>query len=303
VEKAGWYFGNAIPCFICPEPLVERKGISFNRHLAGAESVVPLLLDLLFDTGPQTYCSMKNFRYFLMVGLLLSTMWLSTHEAQAQTRSGAWFATFHKYSLNDKLSIHFDGQLRSNDQVKQLQTLLLRTGLNIKTSAKTITTAGYAFINNRRVVGSVIGHAPEHRFWEQFIVNHPIGKASMQHRFRFEQRLLGQGKVQGNDYEIDGYKYANRFRYFFRSVLPFTKSSPFTKGAFGELQNEILLGFGNLSAVNGKTFDQNRFYVAVGYRFSKKFDAEIGYMNQYVEGRGNAFANNHIFQLASYVRL
>ncbi|WP_366206523.1 hypothetical protein [Flavihumibacter sp. CACIAM 22H1] len=32
-------------------------------------------------------------------------------------------------------------------------------------------------------------------------------------------------------------------------------------------------------------------------------DLEIGYLNQYVNGRGSAFTNNHVAQLAVYTRL
>jgi len=49
-------------------------------------------------------------------------------------------------------------------------------------------------------------------------------------------------------------------------------------------------------------FDQNRIYFAVGYRFSSKFDAEAGYMNQYTNGMVTDVSNN-IIQVAFYTRL
>ncbi|MBN8428426.1 MAG: DUF2490 domain-containing protein [Xanthomonadales bacterium] len=63
------------------------------------------------------------------------------------------------------------------------------------------------------------------------------------------------------------------------------------------------LNFGNTSNVNGKFFDQNRLYLAMGYRLSTKADLEVGYMNQYINGKGTSFTNNHIVQLATYLRL
>jgi len=53
--------------------------------------------------------------------------------------------------------------------------------------------------------------------------------------------------------------------------------------------------------VNGKTFDQNRFYVALGYRISK-IDMELGYMNQYTKTASGSITNN-IGQFAVYKRL
>ena len=96
--------------------------------------------------------------------------------------------------------------------------------------------------------------------------------------------------------------YANRFRYFIRNILPLNAEPGFSKGMFAALQNEVFLNFGNKENVNGKTFDQNRLYMAVGYRFSKSFDLEAGYMNQYINGRNND-VNNHIAQIATYIRL
>jgi hypothetical protein len=55
--------------------------------------------------------------------------------------------------------------------------------------------------------------------------------------------------------------------------------------------------------VNNEIFDQNRLYLALGYRLRKSFDLEAGYLNQYINGRGKTFGNNHILQLAGYVRL
>jgi hypothetical protein len=55
--------------------------------------------------------------------------------------------------------------------------------------------------------------------------------------------------------------------------------------------------------VNGETFDQNRAYVAVGYRFSARFDLEAGYLNQYIDHRNDNFSNVHVAQVAGYLRL
>ena len=87
-----------------------------------------------------------------------------------------------------------------------------------------------------------------------------------------------------------------------KNVLPVKKQASFEKGMFAALQNEVFVNFGNTADVNGKFFDQNRFYVAAGYRLSPKSDLELGYMNQYSDGR-NSSVSNHIIQLAGYLRL
>lgn len=193
-------------------------------------------------------------------------------------------------------------QFRSNNDWQQMQTLLLRPGINYQVTKKLTLTAGYAYIRNRKIVGDIAGHIPEHRVWEQLLYNHEWKNIRISHRFRIEQRFIGKTVVGGNPLS-DGPNYANRFRYFLRNILPLKKEFTFSKGPFLALQNELFLNFGNKAAVNGKTFDQNRFYIAVGHRLNSAFDLQLGYMNQYINGKGSQFTNNHIIQLATYLRL
>lgn len=222
--------------------------------------------------------------------------------AYGQSQFTGWLASFNTFKIGKKTSIHEDLQLRSNNEVKQIQTILLRTGLNYHLNKKAVLTAGYAYIRNKKVFGDLYGYTPEHRIWEQFLYTHKIKKINISHRFRIEQRFIGKSVVAGSQLS-DGPKYANRFRYFIRNILPLRKDVSFKKGMFAALQNEVFVNFGNTSNVNGKFFDQNRLYLAMGYRLSTKADLEVGYMNQYINGKGTAFTNNHIVQLATYLRL
>jgi len=232
--------------------------------------------------------------------LLIVFTWVKLN---AQTQFNGWFASFNTIKLKNKLNFYYDVQLRSTDQLQHVQALLLRPGLNYNIAKNKILSGGYAFIHNRRAVSGLTGYLPEHRIWEQFTVSHHVAFFPLAHRFRLEQRFISKAVAQNSELEKDGYAFANRFRYFFRSVIPFSGEKQFSKGMFGAAQNEIFLNIGDKSNVNGKTFDQNRAYIAVGFRFSKNFDAEAGYMNQYISGRNKAITNNHIFQLATYMRL
>lgn len=227
-------------------------------------------------------------------------MWGGT--AKAQKQFSGWLASFNTIKTGKKTSIHADVQFRSNNNWKQIQTILLRPGINYHVNKKLTLSAGYAYIRNRKVVGDIAGHIPEHRIWEQLLYNHEWKKLRISHRFRIEQRFIGKTVVLGDPLS-DGPNYANRFRYFLRNILPLKKEASFSKGPFLALQNELFLNFGDKTPVNGKTFDQNRFYLAIGHRLNSAFDLELGYMNQYINGRNSQFTNNHILQLATYLRL
>lgn len=226
-----------------------------------------------------------------------------TGNVQAQVQQSAWLASFNTIKTGTKTSIHFDAQLRSTDQWQQVQTLLIRPGLNYHLSNHLILSIGYAYIGNRRNLTGVSGLVTEHRSWEQVLYNHSWKYGLLSHRLRFEQRFLPQLVVENNELETDGFTAAGRIRYFFRHLAPFQRKQEFNKGFFAALQNEIFVNLINRYKVNGKHFDQNRFYLALGYRLQAKFDLEAGYMNQYVQGSGRTFSNNHILQLAGYLRL
>ena len=243
----------------------------------------------------QNHYHMKKILFVVLFAIPLGN-------AYAQTQSSGWLASFNTFKTSKKTSIHADVQWRSGDDIKFTQTLLLRAGLNYHLSKKLTLTGGYAFIHNYRNMGAADGYVPEHRIWEQLLYNHKLNKIAVIHRVRLEQRFLSKTIIDNNELEKDGSLYANRVRYFIRNVLHFKQQPTFTKGMFAALQNEVFLNFGNKQQVNGKTFDQNRLYVAVGYRFSKSFDIEAGYMNQYTNGRTND-VNNHITQVATYLRL
>lgn len=238
---------------------------------------------------------MKRYGLFLFTLLLLS-------QANAQTvQFSGWLASFNTIKLSNRLSLHFDGQLRSTDGWGDVRTVLLRPGLNVRLNGVLTATAGYAFVAARTSLSGVSKLLAEHRGWQQLIAVHKLSNVSVQHRLRFEERFLPNAVRLNNDLEADGYSQAFRARYFIRGIIPFGRGPSFTKGPFASLQNEVFFNTGNKSAVSRKAFDQNRAYGSLGYRF-KKLDAELGYLNQYTVLR-SGFANNHILQLAVYKRL
>jgi hypothetical protein len=138
----------------------------------------------------------------------------------------------------------------------------------------------------------------EHRIWQQFIETHKVHNISSMHRFRLEQRFLpNQMIISSEDRNT-----SHRFRYFIRNIVPLQNKNAFSNGLFFALQDEVFLNIANKEVVNNKTFDQNRLYLAFGYRLPGKMDLEAGYMNQYTSTR-TSFINNHIAQLALYKRL
>jgi len=218
--------------------------------------------------------------------------------AQDNQFSG-WAALFHSQRLSEHWGYSFDGQFRSHDELSYLKHVLLRPSANYYFANNKVAALGYAYIatNGRTATGDKT-FRPEHRIWQQYTYSHKLGKhIAVAHRFRLEQRFLGQTANNKND----DY-FSQRFRYFVRGVIPFKNDSAvFSKGPFLALQNEVFVNLQNKNKVNKHFFDQNRAYVAIGYRVSKMFDVETGYLNQYIK-QAESYTLNHVAQLAFYTR-
>ncbi|WP_344853152.1 DUF2490 domain-containing protein [Pedobacter jeongneungensis] len=214
--------------------------------------------------------------------------------AQTQYHHSGWFMFLNNTKFNDKWGLQFDFQVRSADDWGYVRNTLVRPAVQYFINDKSNVALGYLWqTTTTEVAGAADLTLHEHRIFEQYIYNHKISSVFASHRFRVEQRFIGR---TGEDV------FSQRFRYFFRLIKPLQKTQPtFTKGPFVALQNEVFLNLQNKSEINNSVFDQNRAYLAVGYRFSKKFDLEAGYMNQASHGLTHNTINN-IIQLAVYTR-
>lgn len=229
--------------------------------------------------------------------LLAAFFCITTSSLFAQTvnQNSGWLFLLNSTKLNDKWGLHLDVQARSADDWAYVRNVLVRPGLTYFINKKSNVTLGYLLATTKTEFANLPDvNTNEHRIWQQYIYNHKIGSIFTAHRVRLEQRFIGQ--AVGDDI------FAQRFRYFFRMIKPLQKKQDaFVKGAFVALQNETFFNIQNNNKLNGSFFDQNRAYLAVGYRFSKKMDIEAGYLNQAINGRTTNTINN-VVQLAVYTR-
>ncbi|MBB2150386.1 DUF2490 domain-containing protein [Pedobacter gandavensis] len=229
--------------------------------------------------------------------LLLAVMCLFSTLAIAQTsnQSTGWLFLMNNNKLSKKWGTHLDVQLRTGDQFSHLRNVMFRPGLTYFINDKSDVTLGYLWNQTYIPVANASDiQLTEHRIWQQYIYKHKINVFNLSHRFRLEQRFIEQ--QQGDDL------FAQRLRYFARVMLPLAKGQTnFQKGAFAALQNELMFNVQHKGNINGHFFDQNRAYLAGGYRFSKKLDLEAGYLNQFQKMR-NGQSINHVIQLALYTR-
>jgi hypothetical protein len=216
-------------------------------------------------------------------------------QAQTDHQNTGWFMFVNSTKINKKWATHLDLQYRSSDNWAHKKNVMFRPGLTYLISNKHEVTLGYLLNESYTYPAAAADYSlTEHRIWEQYIFKHKIKTVAATHRFRMEQRFIGR-------YNADEL-FSQRFRYFFRFLVPLQKEAQaFEKGIFVALQNEVFLNLQNKQELNNNFFDQNRAYAALGYRVNKKFDVEVGYMNQAVKGLSRNTSND-IIQLALYTR-
>lgn len=219
--------------------------------------------------------------------LALTTAYSATNQQQM-----GWSGWFNSHRLSEQWGYVSDIQLRSSDDWDEAQNLLLRPGITYFLDNRRNLTLGYAWIGTLNNPGD---NLVEHRIWQQYIHSQSWSRAAITHRVRLEQRFVER---QNSSDRL----FSQRLRYFLRSVVPLQDDqSNFTSGPFVALQNELFFNIQHDENVNGKLFDQNRLLLAVGYRLSRRYDVELGYLNQFVNGRVDD-TMNHVVQFGLYSR-
>lgn len=227
-------------------------------------------------------------RLTALTSLLLSCLLTSTATAQQAAPSvrevdvngHIWLVANGNNKLTDKLGVHTEVQVRRADFGQEWQQLLLRGGLDYHWSEALRLTAGYAFVQTWPYGQYPVKHAfPEHRIWEQALVTGKLGDATLQHRYRLEQRFIGDAATG----RFEGGRYENRLRYMARLNIPLSGETIDDGELYAALYDEVFINFGE--EVKYNIFDQNRAYGALGYQIGPVGRVEIGYMNQLVQQR------------------
>lgn len=226
----------------------------------------------------------------------------SSTNAQEKKTSG-WAMAMNTFQISPKIIIQFDAQLRSSNHFEKPEVLIIRPVLGYMINKTTSIGLGIVSISSWKSIDDVRDRADELRLWQQLNTVKKYGASTLQHRFRLEERWMPIINVENGAFKKIGSNFSSRFRYFTRLIMPVKKTAQFSKGVFCAVQNEFFFNTSGGIHLNNKLFDQSRTYGGVGYRMNKTTDLELGYMYQYIEGRGQRYASNHIIQLSSFLRL
>lgn len=226
---------------------------------------------------------MRKWRIILPAFGLFASL---ASEAQ-DTDTRGWLFWSNTLKLSKKWDFRSDAQLRSTASLEQIATLLLRGMFSYKFNDLHSAGLGYVYKPDWDHSTGKAVIQPEHRVFEQYLLNTNAGKSEFTGRFRLEQRLVK---------ETTDYKFSQRIRGFLGFQIPLVANTDFSKGLYAMVQNELFLNVQNKENVNNDAFDQNRAQAGLGYRWSKKVDTDFSYMHwRQNEKDGNR--TSHVFVL------
>jgi hypothetical protein len=207
-----------------------------------------------------------------------------------------WVNYSGEHSIHGRWGMHFDAQWRRSDLGTIWQQYQARPAVNYQLTKDILLTTGYAYTRAYPYGDFPVAAAfPEHRVYQQVVVNKRVRSLNTQHRTRMEQRWIRYPNQ-------NQWTYQNRFRYMLRVEVPLGDPEERNRW-YIPVYDEILLGIPpNYGA---RTFDQNRLAVGFG-RAQGPLKAEVVYMNQFIgqrNGRIFEFNNTVVVSIISNAKL
>jgi Protein of unknown function (DUF2490) len=136
-----------------------------------------------------------------------------------------WHQVFLFAPLNKQWGMHAEYQWRRTDLIRNGQQGLSRVAVQYRLNEQLAVQLGYAevetYVYGDYPVASN-GRFPEHRIYQQVLLQQPVNKVQVTHRFRTEQRFLGKIKP-GTKRQVEDWTFLHRFRYQVRMQVPVYK--------------------------------------------------------------------------------
>ncbi len=214
-------------------------------------------------------------------------------DKEIHSREQLWLGYFNQTRLSKRWGLWLDVHYRRTDNfVERPFQFIVRPAVTfyIKDNLRAI--AGYAYLNHFPAEG-FDSSRPENRFWQQIWWNQKYSSFTTLQWLRFEQRFV---RKIANDELQDGYNFNYRLRYNISFFVPLKGKELAAKVPFAVIIDEVFLNFGERIVYN--TFDQNRFFTGIGYMFTPRLNAQLGYMHVFQqESSGNSYWSTHAIRL------
>ncbi|AQX02191.1 DUF2490 domain-containing protein [Elizabethkingia anophelis] len=208
---------------------------------------------------------------FLVIAVWASA--LVNVRAQSNDNYNMWFQYLMNAKLSDKYTLTLLSQYRSFDLGLDTRLFLVNGYIDYEITENTKLGGGYMFLTlNSYQENNSKKTRYENRSFQQLTLNGHIGRTSIVHRFRVEERFL----TNPADFIL-------RLRYLISARIPLYKKGEHEK-LYAILKNEI-----RMNAKKEDSFHSNRITVGLGIKLNNLSAMELAFINQLSPGRTNSY--------------
>lgn len=212
-------------------------------------------------------------RLLLLLFVLLVPHFSFSQEKETDYVEQGWLGYMNQTRLTDRSGIWLDLHLRLQDDfIRQPAVSILRGAYVFYVNDQIRLASGYAYVT-QYALNDAAPDIPEHRPWQQVQWFEKKNRFTLMQWVRLEERF--RRKVIAGELTSE-YNFNFRARYALAATVPLKGRSVVPRTPFVFVNNEVMINFGSEIVYN--YFDQNRFFAGVGYQFSEKLNAHIGYL-------------------------
>lgn len=191
---------------------------------------------------------------------------LSTLCAHAQINEGlgSWNVVNLRLDWNERWNALAEAQLRSLLLYRNFHYYEWKGGIGYKINSQASAFLGAGSYQTYDEGGDFVTPKinNELRIWGQFSLKNTLGRAKLEHRYRWENRFALQG-------------FLLRFRYRFQVLMPLNRRE-IRPGTLCLLTwNELFL------SNHVPYFQRNRFFAGAFYEFTPRYAMQLGWVNQF----------------------
>lgn len=194
--------------------------------------------------------------------------------AQSRDNYNMWFQYLMSAKLTDKSTLTALSQYRSFDMAYDTRLFLVSAYADYEVASEVRPAVGAMFlILDSYKADNSKKERYEKRPFQQVSLGGNIGRTSISHRFRVEERFISNP----NEFIV-------RLRYLISLRIPFNKAGEKEK-FYGILKNEI-----RMNVVKDEPFDSNRLTAGIGIKTGKDSAIEVAFINQLETGSTSNYA-------------
>lgn len=237
-------------------------------------------------TKPTSFCRAG----LILICLLAFQLFAVAQARSTPHRTQTWFALLNQTRLTPRSGIWVDLHYRMNEDLLAVTTIT-RLAYTYFFRNQLGFSAGYGYVRHLSQ-NDVIPDVPEHRPWQQVQWNKKNARYNLSQYIRAEERF--REKYEGSEL-IGDYSFNWRFRYNIAWSIHLKGRGPGPKIPFLIVSDGLDINAGK--STKGHHFDQNRLFLGIGYPFTQKFNASLGYLYIYQQVSLSSYVNISAFRL------